>query len=335
MTSKSLPNHYSNISADVDPRAPPSKTIRSDMGPYPGGMPGITPNYINNDKRINKTVGWRTNGSIRTTVQTRTRDQNFVNVNQLAFIDTRVDDRPQLYNLQQLNWWLVSEFPKLMQNNPQLLKEWTIKNRSGDIVNQVQAEKAFIMKTFKLYGAVVNRDVDNSDEMPIERNPRAFTCTVRGVCHLLDYWSTKGRTLHAYDSCYFVLKKVNITPDMKYQSRLTTTVHGAGQPVPGAWPYAGKLMWQIVPWSTMDRYIPVEVYSWQEEEVDPTGKKVMVEHQGGYWQLGNIHEYGDIGHKSMFRKRDDLSVSRDITYLHDNGKVTPIHFYLKLDNNCR
>lgn len=333
MTSRSLPNHYSNISADVDPRAPPSKTIRADMGPYPGGMPGITPNYINNDKRINKTVGWRTNGAIRTTVQTRTRDQNFVNVNQLAFIDTEIPDRPQLYNIQQMNWWLVSEFENLQNRNPQLLNEWAIKKK-GAILNKAQAEKAYIMKRFKLYGAVVNRDVDNSDDMPIERSPRAFTCTVKGVCYLLDYWSTHERPLHAYHQCYFVLKKVLVKPDMKYQSRLTTTVHGAGQSVPGTWPTNGKLVWQIIPWNTPDNFIPVDELTWEEEEIIG-GKKVKTENIGGYWRIGRIHEYPDIGHRAMFKKRDNHAVARDITYLHDNGRIVPIHFYLSLDTNCR
>lgn len=334
MTSKSLPNHYSNISADVDPRAPSSKFIKSDMGPYPGGMPGMTPNYINNDKRVNKTVGWRTNGSIRTTVQTRTRDQNFVNVNQLAFIDTKIPDRPLLMNLQQMNWWLIKEAPELFRE-PQVLNKWLVKDKvTNEVYNLEQAEKAYIMDRFKLYGAVVNRDIDNSDDMPVERSPRAFTCTVKGVCHLLDYWSTKDRSLHAYDHCFFVLKKVLVGPHDKYQSRLTTTVHNAGSPVPGNWPSMGKMCWQIVPWHTSDNYIPVNAYSWTD--LKQVGATLVPgrEHIGGYWQIGHIHEYPDIGHRAQFKKRGEMSVAQDITYLHDNGRIVPIHFYLKLDTNC-
>lgn len=334
MTSKSLPNHYSNIRADVDPRAPSSKVVRSEMGPYPGGMSGITPSYINNDKRVNKTVGWRTNGSIRTTVQTRTRDQNYVNVNQLAFIDTKIPDRPLLMNLQQLNWWLVNDAPELF-NNPQVLNKWLVKDRrTQTIYNQVQAEKAYIMDRFKLYGAVVNRDVDNGDDMPIERSPRAFTCTVKGVCHLLDYWSTKDRSLHAYDQCYFVLKKVLITPRDTFQSRLTTSIHNTGSPVRGNWPSMGKMCWQVVPWHTSDNYIPLKAYSWTDMIQVGTNLVEGDEYIGGYWRIGCIHEYPDIGSRAQFKKRDDLSVSKDITYLHDNGRITPIHFYLKLDTNC-
>lgn len=340
MSNRSLPNHSSSISSTMDPRAPSSQYIRSDMGPYPGGMPGITPNYINNDKRINKTVGWRTNGAIRTTIQTRTRDQNFINVNQFAFIDTRIPNRPQLLNVQQLNWWLLTEFPQLLINNPMLLNEWAVKDRKKDYVNQEQAEKAYIMNTFKLYGVVVNRDVDNSDELPVERGPRAFTCTVKGVCNVLDYWSTGTRALRAYDSCYFVLKKVLVKPDAKYQSRLTTKFHNTGSPVPARWNPLGEMVWQVVPWNTPDSFIPVEAYSWTDKIATATasGAKVLVDgtkHIGGYWKLGRIHEYPDIGHRNMFKKRDELSVSRDITYLHDNGRLPPIHFYLSLDNNCR
>lgn len=314
----------------MDPRAPSSKIIKDDMGPYPGGMPGITPNYLNNDRRINKTVGWRTNGSIRTTIQTRTRDQNFINVNQFAFIDTRVHDRPQLLNLQQVNWWLINDFPDMLNNNPQLLNEWAVKDATRDIVNLAQAEKAFIMNTFKLYGVIVNRDVDNSDDMPFERNPRAFTCTVKGVCNVLDYWSTAKHTLRAFDTCYFILKKVLVTPEMTYQSRLTTTVHGVGQPVPAGWPANGKMVWQIVPWHTSDNFVNPDELAWKEEIASGQVRTNF----GGYWRVGNIHEYPDIGHKSMFNKRNESSVARDITYLHDNGRVIPIHFYLKLDTNC-
>lgn len=335
MGDRSLPNHFSQIRDDVDPRAPSSKIIRADMGPYPGGVPGITPQYLNNDRRVNKTVGWRTNGAIRTTVETRARDQNFINVNQLAFMDTNVPDRPQLYNIQQLNWWLVSEFPELMKKNKTMFREWSVKNRRGKTVNRTQAEKAYIMKRFKLYGAVVNRDVDNGDDMAIERIPRAFTCTVKGVCHILDYWSTADRRLNAYDTCYFVLKKVVVGPETRYQSRLTTTVHEAGQPVPSPWPREGRMVWQVVPFNTSDNFIPVEKYTFVDKE-SRNGDLIDTRTEiGGYWRVGSIHEYPDIGHKSIFKKRDEHAVARDITYLHDNGRIVPIHFYLHLDDNCK
>lgn len=331
--SRSLPNHYSNINADSDPRAPSSQRIKSNMGPYPGGMPGITPNYINNDKLVNKSVGLNTNGSIRTTVQTRSRDQNYVNVNQLAFIDTKIPERPLMMNIQQLNWWFVEHGIPLFEQG-KVQQEWSIIDFKQIPANLDQAEKGYIMKRFKLYGAVVNRDVDTENMMPIERQPRAFTCTVKGVCHLLDYWSTEDRTLRAYDQCYFVLKKVLVGPDTKFQARLNSSLHNTGTSVPAGWPKVGQMVWQIVPWHTSNNYIPVEIYSWTDKN---SLLGVMVDgktHVGGYWRIGNIHEYPDIGHRSQYKKRKDLSVAQDVTYLHDNGRVVPIHFYLKLDTNC-
>jgi hypothetical protein len=333
MSSRSLPNHYSSMSADVDPRAPSSQMIKSDMGPYPGGMPNMTPAYMNNDKRVNKSVGLGTNGSVRTTVQTRTRDQNYVNINQIAFIDTKIPDRPLLMNIQQLNWWFIEHGTDVLRQ-PRVLNEWIVTNKKNVALNEEQAEKAYIMKRFKLYGAVVNRDIDNNDSMPMERQPRAFTCTVKGVCHLLDYWSTADRSLHAYDQCYFVLKKVLVGPHSTFQSRLTTSVHNSGSPVPASWPKLGQMVWQIVPWHTSDNYIPVSVYSWTDSNLVGSTLVKGKSHVGGHWRIGNVHEYPDIGHRSSFKKRGELSVAQDITYLHDGGRVVPIHFYLKLDSNC-
>lgn len=334
MSSRSLPNHYSSISADVDPRAPSSKMIRSDMGPYPGGMPGITPNYMNNDRQVNKTPGWRTNGAIRTTVQTRTRDQNYVNVNQVAFIDTKIPNRPLLLNLQQLNHWLVTE-AQTEFNIPKSLNEWLVLDPVKHTPKNItDAEKAYIMNRFKLYGAVVNRDVDNTEDMAMERGPRAFTCTVKGVCHLLDYWSTSDRTLRAYDQCYFVLKKVLIKPSDKYQTRLTSNKHNTGESLPAGWPALGKMCWQVVPWHTSDNYISHHAYSWVDKRQVGSRLEDGDKHIGGYWRVALIHEYPDIGHRAQFKKRGELSVAQDITYLHDNGRIVPIHCYLKLDSNC-
>ena len=73
----------------MQPYAPDSKYLRTDMGPYPGGVPYLTSEYLQDERIINKNVGRPTNGSIRTSVHTRTRDQNSVNVDQFGFMDTK------------------------------------------------------------------------------------------------------------------------------------------------------------------------------------------------------------------------------------------------------
>lgn len=333
MASRSLPNHYTNISAGVDPRAPSSQRIRYGDNNYPGGQSNITSDIINN-RNVNTTPGWRTNGSIRTTVQTRTRDQNYVNINQFAFMDTKIPDRPLLLNIQQLNMWLIEQAPALF-HEASTLRQWIVKDKRTDkVFNLEQAEKAYIMNRFKLYGVVVNRDVDNNDAMDIERSPRAFTFTTRGVCHVLDYWSTKKKNLQAYDLCYFVLKKVLIGPDTKIQSKLTTRIHNTGAPIHGSWPALGKMCWQIVPWHTSDNYIPISAYTWVDKIAVGAKLEEGKKHIGSYWRVGNIGDSPDIAARSIFKKRQELSVAHDITYLHENGAIIPVHFYLKLDTNC-
>ena len=320
----SLPNHYGpNISASHDPRAPSSQRIRADMSaPYPGGLNYLTPSYINNDSRVNKTVGKNTNGSIRTTVETRTRDQNYINVHQLAFLDTKLPSRPVLYSIQFLNWWLATDGYDVV-SNPAKLGENVIKN-GNKVLNITAAEKAYIMGRFKLYGAVVNRDIDTSFEQK-ERLPRAFTCTVRGACNLLDYWSHGTEPVRPYDQCYFVLKKVLVKPDTLYQYDLTAISYNTGNKLPKNWPKTGRMCWQIIPYSISDNFIPVKAYSFKEN-----GK----EHIGGYWRVGNVHEDADIMNSTLSNKRDEYSISRNISYLHDKGRVIPFQFYLRLDTNC-
>jgi hypothetical protein len=348
----SLPNHYGrNISANYDPRAPPSKVIKSSMGPYPGGVRNITDQYIRSPG-INKTPGYRTNGSVRATVHSRRRDQNYVNVGQFFFIDTELMEKPILMNIQQLNRWLIEEGPKVLQNEAK--HPWRIESdgthnkmiredesidtgrkatRAGNVrrINQEENEKNYIINRFKLFGVSVNKDSDNSDEMPVERIGRATTATVRGVCHVLDYWSTATRRLRPYDQCYFVLKKVFITPETRIQDNLTISKHNTGRPMPAsAW---NKMHWQVVPYNNSDNTIDLDAYCWYETKYE--GGRMVIDktfqHVGYYWRLGNIHEYPDIGHYKMFGKRNDLSVAHDITYLHDNGAIIPIHFYLRFD----
>lgn len=332
----SLPNHYgNNMSPYLDPRAPGSKYLRANMPGYPGGVPYLTSSYINNDSQVNKTPGRKTNGSIRTTVHTRTRDQNYINVDQFAFMDVRKVDSPVLYNIQTLNWMLASDDPnnqlfKIFNSPaPKELKEYAIDGNNVSY-NRTDAEKAYIMNSFKLYGVVVNRDVDNDESMPKDRIARTFTVTVKNVCHVMDYFSTRTNVLKPYSSCYFVLKKVKITKDMQWVDVLTAPQNSSPAIKRPSQTMIGTYKWQIIPYHNRDNVLPVEERTWTEYNTTTQGGK-GVTYIGGMWKLGKIHEYPDICVPTIFEKRtNELKAAQDITLCHGNGRITPIHFYLSI-----
>lgn len=322
----SLPNHYGrNMNPNADPRAPGSKVMRTNMGPYPGGVPYLTDKYINNDKQVNKTPGRKTNGSIRTTVMTRTRDQNTINVDQFAFMDTRKTDNPIMLNLQTMNWKLASDEGELgtilNATDPRQLQQYRVDGKGIDY-NRYDAEKAYIMDNFKLYGVVVNRDASGNTTMAMERIARAFTCTVKNVCNVLDYFSYKGNVLKPYNSCFFVLKKVKVKADMKWENVLTvSSMQGSLKKANAS--MVGKMKWQIIPYHAQDNVLDPKYRMWEDD--------AGVTSVGGMWKLGKIHEYPDICVASVFEKRTDPTVvARDISLLHGRGRVTPVHFYLNM-----
>ena len=159
-----------------------------------------------------------------------------------------------------------------------------------------------------------------------------MTCTVRGVTEVLDYWSTRERKLRAMDSCYFVLKKVFIDEETRYQTDLSMSAHKQGEYVKDH--AKNKMAWQIVPFNISDNFIPLSAYSWKNKLLNSAGELVEGEtsHIGFYWHVGNTHEHADIADSRRFAKRNDLSVAMDISYLHDNAEIMPIHFYLKMDS---
>lgn len=333
-----LPRYSTRLDAGMQPYAPDSKYLRTDMGAYPGGVPYLTSEFLQDENVINKNVGRPTNGSIRTSVLTRTRDQNSINVNQLAFIDTHIVDQPVLLNLQALNWWLVNiasdgGYHILNDKKRRFTQKYEISSIAGTIpYNELDAQKAYIMERFKLYGVVVNRDVDNNpNDIPREQVSRDFTCTVRGVCHVLDYWSNNGKLLNPYDSCFLVLKKILITKDMTWQHKLTNGSFTGNLRADST--VVGTHCWQIFPYHCSDSIIPVKELMWEEGfTASPTASPTL--YKGSYWRCGNVHEYPDIGSYSQHEKRKDTGcVARNITYLHDGGRGTPVHFYLKIGDN--
>jgi hypothetical protein len=188
------------------------------------------------------------------------------------------------------------------------------------------AQKAYIMDSFKLYGVVVNRDVDNDNNMQKERIARAFTCTVKNVCHVLDYFSKKGDILKRYNSCYFVLKKVKIEKGMSWENVLTASNQGTGSLKVATPAMEDTLKWQIVPYHNTNNVLEVSKRLWDDGQ--------GITRVGGMWKLGRIHEFADICIPSAFERRtNEHSVARDIGLLHGRGRITPIHFYLHIQTH--
>lgn len=345
-----LENHKRGApDSGFDIRAPSATRPKHDLGSYPLNTRFLTPNILKS-RDANTTVGFRTNGRISTTILSRSRDQHTVNVNQLLFLDfghqlkgspndqilsqLKIDrgDSPRILNLQQVNYYLALQAPQLFEEafKPHRLQHDNTKKAFKNMVfhnnvllNRHDVEKAWILQKFKLHGIVENKD----PQMPgyIESIARAITCTVRGMTDVYDYWSTSKRRLSPYDRCFFVLKKVKVTTDMRFQFSLDATEHKSGSSI--APRFNNSYQWQIVPHHVTGNTIPMSEYSWIEDD--------GYEYFGHYWEIGNVHEYPDIGHDSLFRNRTDLSVCQDITYMHKNGGIKPFQFYLKFDESSK
>lgn len=297
---------------------------------------------------INKAFASETNVSVKATVRTRTRDQRYINQHQLGFIFTDHYDKPVMLSIQQINLLLAGGNPMTEGNDKKLFGE---RGKEWDPTAWTKSE---ILEKFHLFGSVVNRDVDTKEEIRMDRVSRAFTICVRGDAHVLDYWSTKNRELKRYDMCYFVLKKVWIDENMRFQSSLQARNHNVGvQPMNIG---KGKYCWQILPYSCHDCAINPDVYTSDvcrapDKIINRMGVNVTVKgdpvppgtpgavHEkviGTFWQVGFTHEYATIGNPSMYEKRvDDHYLARDISYLHDNGLVRPIQMYLCFDDETK
>jgi hypothetical protein len=106
----------------------------------------------------------------------------------------------------------------------------------------------------------------------------------------------------------------------------------------------GLYCWQFIPYHTTDRAIDPDVYTSHLYQVN--GKFVQpsmlkgenaetVSVIGSYIRVGFVHEYASIGNAAQFERRNELSVSRDITYLISNGAIRPLQFYLWLDDQTK
>jgi hypothetical protein len=333
--------NYTNFSnaSNFDIRQPPTKF--QNAGGIRGSIGGPMTSSVMNPNGLNKGFASETNVSVKANVRTRTRDQKFINQHQLAFIYTKNYDKPILFSLQQVNTLLAGGSP---------LTEGADKKMFGKS-NPSTWSKDEILRHLKLFGSVVNRDTDTNDSMPIDRVARTFTMCVRGDCHILDYWSHDNNRLKKYDICYFLLKRIWVSKSHKYQSNLTIRSQNSGDPALDIG--EGRYCWQIIPYSTRNRSIDPSVYTTTiyttPVEITKQNKKDKMiggveikgpsenhhEVTGSYWRVGYVHEYASIGNPSTFKTRDELSVSRDIAYLTNDGGVRPMQFYLFLDDETK
>ena len=319
-------NNYTNFSnaSNFDIRKK-QKNLNSSVGITKIGT-ALT-DSTNQKSSLNKNFASNTNTSVKVSVKTRTRDQNFINQYQLAFIYTKNYDNPILLSLSRLNLILAGGDILNDDNNKKIFgsknpESWT---------------KSEIQKKFKLFGVIVNKDNDTSNNIPLDRASREFTICVRGDCHLYDYWSHDSNRLKRYDSCYLILKKVFINNKCKYQTNSTSRIHDSGE-IPlniGK----GKYVWQILPYNTNKNSVDPEIYTTKiyPDKINQSGGEDNSSYDviGSYFRVGYVHEYASIDKQNLFSNRDDYSVSRDITYLTNNNITKPVQFYLNLDNESK
>ena len=326
----SLYNETGSLSADFVPSQPGSKFLKSDIGgPYPGGVPYLTSSDTQN-ANVNMTSGNNVNGTIKNTITTRTKDQDLLNIHQLAFVDAENSDKPILRSLQSVNSMLASKaFHDTSRN-------------SADRFDKNSKEK--IMDRFKFVGVVTNNDTDNKMSQFQDRQARAFTLTSWGATHVLDYWSTSKRILSGYDSCYLILKQVLVVKDLhnchadvkkqipvdyqtyNFQLELSNAARATSSGVNAVFFTTAedhRMIWQFVPFFNSDAQLSASDYSFRDVD-----NKLRL---GAYIKIGNVHEYPTPTTRTVLMKRNETSVARDVVYLHENGLVKPMQFYVFKD----
>lgn len=291
-------------------------------GGYPGGTPNMSPNPMNPGV-ANKAFMQGTNGNIKITVTSRNTDPKRINSAMLAFIDNTDFDKPRLLSLQQVNRLIVKESTPRYNADTKTFE----KTRKFDTVKE-------IVDKFKLLGVVSNNDVDTQERVfngynSYNRAPRTFTIVTWGDTFLLNYWSNRNNTVRPYDDCYLVLKRVKMTESDYFQTDVTVLNKDLPENFPIKIDYSVHY-WQWVPVSCKGGLPSRHLENKYE---DQNGQKRF--ELGSYLRVGKIHEYGDVGGHSLYSSRDENSVSRNVAYLHQRGKVRPFQFYLHLDDETK
>lgn len=292
-----------------------SKRLRTDGTSFSSVTPYLTSDYSGaND--MNSVFGFQTDESVRATFYTKTFDQNIINENQVAFMDVDDYDRPRMLNLAQLNLWLASEAPKIFEKTSSNKHFRNKIQQGGKLLNADECEKDMIMQRIRLVGVVANHD---SSHMTIANtNKRVYTCTVKGFSTIYDYWSTGSMMARQNVNCFFLLKKMKLPEDVRYQ----IMIHQTGK-INGLMPInpidPNKMYWQVVPYFCMDSVPPVSEYCWEGGI-------------GGYWKVGYLKDTNIVDYRN-FEGRDENTVARDISYLYEVGCSVPLQFYVKIEDS--
>lgn len=326
----SLYNHTTSLNPSFNTMTTPSKTMRTDMGRYPGGVNYLTDKDIQ-DPKIEMTTGNNTNGRIQVSLNTRTIDQDYVNKYQFVWLDTKEDHKPKFLNIQSINYELVS------MCNPKHPRE---KSQLVNAIKEKGSIKNVIIDRFKLFGVIANNDVDNNYDNYMVRNPRGLTFTVWGATHVLDYWSNRkqGR-VSGYTTCYFVLKMVKVSSKDLYQRMLTSGSMNTGVfPVDVDWGNDNEVWaWQVVPYHNHKNDIDIEELICESYDWDATTKKKknVKKYFGHYWRVGHVHEYPqNLLSTSQYQvRKSGMEVSKNMSYLHMQGEVIPMQFYMDISTD--
>lgn len=364
-------NYTDAISATYNPVQPGSKVIRTDTGSYTREKPYITDKY---DAPPGRTMsqGYPTNGTVKISYETRTKDQSLVNIFNMAFIDTERPDKLIIRSLQQVNEILASrdEFRihrRVFDDRGGRYYEVTRPDPNGQLqtvqpnidavyydlelddtdsyCHKVSKEK--ILDRFQFIGTIHNNDVDTDPYKHKGRLPRAFTVAVKGATHVLDYWSNSKRMVSGYSTCYLILKQVKIYKDYRdaYIDKIpgTETVR-----YPDYQQYnfqtdlnsSSRAVYRGQPHFETEekfRYIWQFVPYFDNRGQLPTEKYMFYNCRGkrefgSYIRVGYVHEYPQLSRQDVFSKRNEFSVARDIVYAHENAIIIPYQFYLLRTN---
>ena len=269
-------------------------------------------------------AGWVTNGTLTFGIHTRVPfSRELVNAGQVLFLDSRERDEGAIMSACMVNRWIMENTATTLQDRRELAP--FMHGPPGSIETLVRAQQRYLLDRFKLQGVVQNLETLGG------RNTRVIECATFGKTMVFDYWSHDANTSGAYDTCYFILKRVPLPRTARFQTQLRSSYRDSGTQLPNNWDERMGLMWQIVPYFNNKRVPDAEVMYWDENRGNRLGHARGVPMRGTYWRLGYIHEDPTMDPVSMTRGRTDSGhTTRDVTMLTNLGQSSPVHFYLDM-----
>lgn len=299
---------------NADTPLPSGSASIIDLPGYPGGTNYLTDRDLGNEG-INKSFKNSANESVNITVKSVCADglgsAEAINQSMIAFCDNRKFDKPTVVSLQEVNA-LIHQ------------KSWNddLVPGTGSRFGDNAETRDYIDNTFKPLGVVVNSDegIRKNGNFHFAKERRVFTITVTGDCNVYNYWSTQKKKCKPYTKCYMVLKLVK----MKEDEHFVTKVSGANLHFRPDQTNLERFVWQFVPYCVHDRAI---------DSGDAFEQNLFV--SGGFdnviYQIGYIHEYATISHKSHYERRGTThTVAKDVNLVTGFGTAKPFQFYLNI-----